>query len=82
MVGRGDCSPVGCAAFILPKKLAVVREHLRHWAKFSFGSIKFRTLNLLQEVERFNILKETRRLSLQESQHEQMFLKQLGVIRK
>lgn len=40
-------TPTGCEAFILAKKLANLRNQLRRWAKFSFGSIKLRKLALL-----------------------------------
>lgn len=56
-------SPQGCGAFFLAKKLVGLRDHLRQWAKFSFGSIKLKKLNILHELEDLDLIKEHRRLS-------------------
>lgn len=62
----GELELSGCGAFILAKKLANVRERLRHWAKFNFGSINLRKLDLLDQIEKLDISKEASRLSIQE----------------
>lgn len=66
----------------MAKKLAALRDHFRRWAKFSFGSIKLKKLELLQEVEKLDIAKESRCLSWQELQIEQVLLEKLWKIRK
>ncbi|XP_039123300.1 uncharacterized protein LOC120259908 [Dioscorea cayenensis subsp. rotundata] len=65
-----ETTPKGCGAFIVYKKLAGVRTHLRQWAKFSFGSIKLKKLALMQEMEVLDIAKESRSLTLGEIQKE------------
>lgn len=77
-----NTSHEGCGAFILSKKLAGVRAHLRRWAKFSFGSIKLKKLALLQEVENLDIVKESRILSAGEAREEQELLTKLKDIQK
>lgn len=57
-------------------------EILRKWAKFSFGSIKFKKLELLQEMEALDILKETRCLITLEVRQENTLFAKLGEIRK
>lgn len=42
-----ELSLVGCGALIMAKKVTGIRRQLRHWAKFSFGSIKLKKLALL-----------------------------------
>lgn len=51
---------MGCEAFIMAKKVLALRVQLRKWTKFSFGSIKLKKLELMQDVENFDITKETR----------------------
>lgn len=53
-------SPVGCGAFVMAKKVSALWDNLRRWAKFSFGSIKLQKLDLLQEIEKVDVLKESR----------------------
>lgn len=67
-------SLMGCGVFIFSKKTSRLRDHLRHWARFSFGSIKLRKLALLQKLEEMDIAKEL--------SHEQSLLDYLGEIRK
>lgn len=57
----------GCGAFIFAKKVVCLRGHLRHWAKFNFGSIKLKKLALLHEIDALDISKETSCLSALES---------------
>lgn len=52
----------GCGAFVLAKKLSGLRERLTACVKVSFQSIKLKKLNLLQEIEHLDILKESRSL--------------------
>ncbi|XP_039143982.1 uncharacterized protein LOC120281134 [Dioscorea cayenensis subsp. rotundata] len=65
-----ETTPRGYGAFIVSKKLAGVRTHLRQWSKFSFGSIKLKKLALMQEMEVLDIAKESRSLTLGEIQRE------------
>ncbi|KAH7674505.1 RNA-directed DNA polymerase protein [Dioscorea alata] len=69
-----------CGAFIVSKKLAFLREKLRHWAKFSFGSIKLRKLALLHDLEELDIVKESRTLNQVERNRELLILESLGDI--
>lgn len=75
-------SPVCCRAFVVAKKLLFLRKQLRAWAKSSFGSIKLKKLALMQEIEEFDILKESRRLSVMELQQEEVTLENFRVILK
>lgn len=59
-----------------------MRTQLRQWAKFSFGSIKLKTLALPQDVEALDIVKESRRLTLVESQKMQELFDKLKDIHK
>lgn len=77
-----DLALVGCGAFILAKKLIGLKGLLRHWAKFNFGSIKFKKLALLHEVEEMDITKESRGLSTLEIQQEKVLLDNLEKICK
>ncbi|XP_039129000.1 uncharacterized protein LOC120265177 [Dioscorea cayenensis subsp. rotundata] len=77
-----DLVPTGCGAFVISKKLAWLRECLRVWAKESFGSIKLKKLNLLQELESLDIIKESRCLLPNEVISEQHLLKSLETIHK
>lgn len=77
-----DMTPTGCGAFVISKKLAGLRERLREWAKESFGSIKLKKLNLLQELESLDIIKESRCLLSNEVASEQHLLKSRENIRK
>lgn len=74
--------PSGCGVFVLAKKVAGLRGQLRHWAKFSFISIKLKKLALLQEIEVLDIAKETRRLSAVESRQELILIERLEETRK
>lgn len=56
----------GCGAFILAKKIARIRTQLKPWAKFDFGSIKFKKLALLHDLELLDSIKETRPLTDEE----------------
>ncbi|KAH7659258.1 RNA-directed DNA polymerase protein, partial [Dioscorea alata] len=72
----------GCGAFIVSKKLSCLREKLRHWAKFSFRSIKLRKLALLNDLNVLDVAKESRTLD-QAEQNQELFLHEsLGVIHK
>lgn len=73
-----ELTPMGCGAFRFAKKMVGLRVKLRHWAKYSFGSIKLRKLNLLQEMEALDIVKETRILTLEKSRQELLLLEKLG----
>lgn len=53
---------VGCGAFIMAKKIALLRDQLRNWAKVDFGSIKLKKLALLHEIGILDALKESRPL--------------------
>lgn len=77
-----EMTPVGCGAYVISKKLAGLRDRLRVWAKESFGSIKLKKLDLLQEVERLDIIKESRCLSSDEVVLEQHLFQSLETIRK
>lgn len=77
-----ECSPEGCGAFILAKRVASLRGRLRHWAKFTFGSIKLRKLALLHDLEVLDTGKETRHLSPAEFQQEEEIRKNLNEICK
>lgn len=70
----------GCGAFVLAKKLAWLRVHLRRWSKDNFVTIKLRKLSLLHDLELLDIIKETRCLSTAESQHERELTESLAVI--
>lgn len=56
-------SPSRCNAFVIAKMLSLLRGNLRKWVKFSFGSIKHCKLALLHELEKVDIIKESRGLS-------------------
>lgn len=71
-------SPVGCGAFVMAKKVSALWDNLRRWAKFSFGSIKLQKLDLLQEIEKVDVLKESRRLDPQEAWQEQVIREKIG----
>lgn len=73
---------VGCGAFILAKKLAFLRDHLRVWAKTSFGLIKLKKLAFLHDLEELDISKESRCLTLGEVHRKQDLLEKLNVILK
>ncbi|XP_039129007.1 uncharacterized protein LOC120265183 [Dioscorea cayenensis subsp. rotundata] len=77
-----DLAPTGFGAFVISKKLAGLRKRLRVWAKESFGSIKLKKLNLLQELESLDIIKESRCLLPNEVVFEQHLLKSLETIHK
>ncbi|XP_039117657.1 uncharacterized protein LOC120253385 [Dioscorea cayenensis subsp. rotundata] len=77
-----EMTPEGCGAFVVAKKLAGLSERLRRWAKVCFGSIKLKKLNLLHEVEKLDVLKEARNLSLGELAQELHLLNSLEDIRK
>ncbi|XP_039126606.1 uncharacterized protein LOC120262766 [Dioscorea cayenensis subsp. rotundata] len=75
-------SPIGCGAFIFSKKLARVRAHLRHWAKFRFGSIKLKKLALLHEIEVLDIAKDSRMLTDIETREEEVLIGKLLDVQK
>lgn len=75
-------SPVGCGAFVMAKKVAALRGHLRRWAKMSFGSIKLKKLDLLHEIDKFDVLKESKRLDPREVQQEQDLRDKIGELLK
>lgn len=77
-----DCSPEGCGAFILAKKMAWHRGNLRHWSKFEFGSITLKKLALLHELDELDLAKETRCLVASHKVHEEEVLLKLQEIRK
>lgn len=52
-------SPEGCGAFVMAKNVSALREQLRRWAKFSFGSIKLKKLELLYEIDKLDIIKDS-----------------------
>lgn len=56
----------GCGAFILAKKITLLREKLRNWAKMEFGSIKLKKMALLHEIGLIDAIKESRPLSIEE----------------
>lgn len=67
-----ECSPQGCGAFVLAKKLIALRGQLRYWAKFSFGSIKLKKLALLHELEKLDVAKKNRLLLVVEFKQEKI----------
>ncbi|KAH7677444.1 hypothetical protein IHE45_07G084600 [Dioscorea alata] len=73
-------NPQGCGAFIWSKKMAGLRNYLRHWAKFSFGSIKLKKLSLLNDLEGLDVIMEQRALSPSEVAHGENLRKQLMLI--
>lgn len=77
-----ELSVDGCGVLILSKKVYFLRKRLCHWAKYSFGSIKLRKLPILYDLEKLDIAKESRRLSLLKARHEQELQGQLKDIRK
>lgn len=77
-----DTTSEGYDAFIFSTKLAFLRDQLRHWAKYSFGSIKLKKLPLLQDLEELDIAKEKCRLTPSEASHEQELQERLGEILK
>lgn len=74
-------SPSGYGAFIISKKLSLLRGNLREWKKFSFGSIKLRKLAMLHELEEVDMVKEARELSSAELKQELSISENLTVIR-
>ncbi|KAH7690552.1 RNA-directed DNA polymerase protein [Dioscorea alata] len=74
-------APDGCGAFVLTKKVAGLRGHLRQWAKECFGSIKLRKVALLHDIDNWDILKETRTLTPDEARQEFVAIEELGKIR-
>lgn len=76
------CSPQGCGAFVFSKKLMFLRAHLRHWAKFSFGSTKLKKLALLHELDKLDSAKEIRPLLLTEFKQEEDLRSELFLIHK
>ncbi|KAH7662798.1 DNase I-like protein [Dioscorea alata] len=72
----------GCGAFIFAKKLLKLRNDLRHWAKFSFGSIKLKKMALLHDREHFDVIKESRSLTPTEFKLEADILSNLDEIRR
>lgn len=77
-----EMTPTGCGAFVLAKKLACLKVKLRSWAKFNFGSVKLKKLAFLQEVERLDIIKESRCLDTSEIDLERQLLQSLENVHK
>lgn len=75
-------SPARCGAFVMAKKVAALREQLRRWTKFSFGYIKLKKIDLLQEIEKIDVLKESRSLYPTEVEQELVLREKLGEIHK
>lgn len=73
---------MGCGEFVMAKKMTALRVHLRRWAKLSFGSIKLKKLDLLHELDKVDVLKESRRLEPREVQHEQDLRDKIGELLK
>lgn len=59
-----------------------IKEHLKHWAKCEFGSIKLKKLSLLREIENLDVTRESRPLSTLESTTEANLKGELGLILK
>lgn len=57
---------VGCGAYILAKKITLLRERLRNWMKEDFGQIKLKKLALLHEIGLIDAIKESRPLKEEE----------------
>lgn len=57
---------VGCGAFNIAKKIKLLRERLKYWAKVDFGSIKLKKLALLHDIGLINATKESRPLMEEE----------------
>ncbi|XP_039140432.1 uncharacterized protein LOC120277641 [Dioscorea cayenensis subsp. rotundata] len=72
--------PCGCGAFILAKKITRLRENLKTWAKFEFGSIKLKKLGLLHEMDLLDRVRETRSLTPFEVNGEVHLRTKLGAI--
>lgn len=72
----------GYGAFVLAKKITQIREHLKHWAKFDFGSIKLKKLALLHDIEQFDVIRESHSLSTEEGAKDVKLRIELGQILK
>lgn len=77
-----ECVPQGCGAFVLAKTLITLKGQLRHWAKFSFGSIKLKKLALLHELDMLDFARENRPVSDVESNREKAVRLELSQICK
>ncbi|XP_039144849.1 uncharacterized protein LOC120282161 [Dioscorea cayenensis subsp. rotundata] len=75
-------NPCGCGAFILAKKITSLRENLKTWAKFEFGSIKLKKLGILHEMDVLDRIRETRSLTPVEINAEVHLRTELGAILK
>lgn len=64
------------------KKIARIRETLKNWAKFKFGSIKLKKLALLHELDRIDLARESRSLSVDEINNDVFLQTELGMILK
>lgn len=55
-----------CGPFILEKKISLLRERLKYWAKMEFGLIKLKKLALLHDIGIIDATKESRPLTDEE----------------
>lgn len=49
----------GCGAFVISKKVALMKKMLRHQARTCFGSIKLKKLELMNKLDTLDVAKET-----------------------
>lgn len=77
-----DRDPQGCGAFVMAKKLISLKGQLRHWAQFTFGSIKLKKVALLHELELLDSARENRPISVEESNKEEAVRLELAQICK
>lgn len=75
-------TPVGCGAFVVSKRISFLKNNLRKWAKFSFGSLILKKLSFLHDLEELNTFKESRKLTSSETKRELEIHEQLGTILK
>lgn len=74
--------PSGCGAFVVAKKIMHIKERLKHWAKYEFGSIKLKKLSLLHDLKRWDVARESHPLSTMDSTTETNLKEELGLILK
>lgn len=72
----------GCGAFILAKKITHIRDYLKRWARIEFGSIKLKKLALLHDLDKFDLTRESRPLTMAENANEINLKKEMGLILK
>lgn len=70
----------GCVTFVFSKKLAYLRDKLRSSAKSCFGSIKLRKLGLLNQLDWFDVVRDTNFLSSDENSSELVLKQELDGI--